>query len=144
MIGTRDLDSFISRSQTAIATTIREDGSPSSSMISYARDGDRLYFSTTTDRVKGRTLARDPRVALCIINLDAPDSFVSVEGTVTIHRDNPKELRELLFRYWDKLLPNYPKGMWATEGREQIEPMLTQAGRAIFEVTPTRVSGFIF
>ena len=72
MIGSEDLDAFVSRSQTAIVTTMRKDGSPSSSMIGDARDGDRLLFSTTVDRVKGRTLARDRRAAICIINENEP------------------------------------------------------------------------
>lgn len=110
MIGTPEFDAFISDSTTAIATTVRKDGTPASSMIGYARDGDRLYFSTTTDRVKGRTLARDPRIVLCVINTNAPNSFVSLEGAVTVHLDNPAHLREHMHQYWDALLPQHPQG----------------------------------
>ena len=143
MIGTPEFDAFISGATTAIATTVRRDGSPASSMIGYARDGDRLYFSTTTDRVKGRTLARDPRIVLGVVNENAPNSFVAVEGTVTVHLDNPRELRERMYRYWDALRPQHPDGLGAAMEREQTEAMFTEPGRAIYEVTPTRVSGTI-
>ena len=143
MLGTADLDAFISSSITAIVTTLRRDGSPASSMIGYSREGDLLYFSTTADRLKGRTLERDRRVVLCIINPAHPDAYVSVEGTVTIHRDNPKELRERMYAYWERLLPEHPNIAWAAMGREQWEPLATEAGRAIYEVTCTRVSGMI-
>ena len=141
MLGTADQDAFISSSITAIATTVRRDGSPASSMIGYARVDDVIYFSTTTDRLKGRTLGRDPRVVLCIINPSIPDAYVSVEGTVTVHADNPAELRERMYEYWELLLPEHPKIAWAAMGREQWEPLATEVGRTIYEVTCTRVSG---
>lgn len=37
-------------------------------MVGYGRKADRLFFSTTIDRLKGRSLARDPRIVLCILN----------------------------------------------------------------------------
>jgi len=143
VLGTPQLDAFVSRSFTAIVTTVRKDGSPSSSMVSYARDGDRLYFSTTTARLKGRTLQRDPRLALCVINDQEPNGYVSVEGTVVIHRDNPQELHERMFQYWDAFGDQYPKSPLRMMGREAIAALLVKPGRAIFEVMPTRVSGVL-
>jgi PPOX class probable F420-dependent enzyme len=143
MIGTVEQDAFVSRSMAAIITTVRADGSPAASMIGYARVGDRLYFSTTVDRLKGRTLTRDPRSVVTVINDNEPSSFVSVEGTVTIHRDNPMVLREQMYDAWDLLRATHPKSFWARGGRAASDPMFSQPGRAIFEVTPTRVSGVI-
>ena len=137
MLGTPDLDSFISQSRRAIATTVRRDGSPASSMVGYARVDDRLLFSSMVDRLKGRTLSRDPRIVLCVLNPDSPMSFVSVEGTVEIHRDNPEALRQQIFQRWDVLVP---ADGWSM-GREATVRQFGEAGRAVFEVTPTRVSG---
>jgi hypothetical protein len=59
ILGTPDLDRFISQSRWAITTTVRRDGSPASSMVGYARVDDRLLFSSMVDRLKGRTLSRE-------------------------------------------------------------------------------------
>jgi PPOX class probable F420-dependent enzyme len=136
MLGTNDHDEFITRSIIAIATTLRADGSPASSMISFVRLDDRLYFTTTMDRLKGRSLARDPRVTLTVLNPHEPWSFVSVEGLVRIHRDNPPELRSLVVALADH--PDYP---WS---RSEVDAMVTAPGRAIFELNADRVSGVVF
>ena len=58
MLGSADLDAFVSHSYLALVTTTRKDGSPSSSMVGCGRDGDSLLFSAQVDRLRGRTLAR--------------------------------------------------------------------------------------
>lgn len=136
MLGSAAQDEFITRSITAIVTTVRAEGSPASSMISFARLDDRLFFTTTMDRAKARMLARDPRAALTILCSDEPWSFVSVEGDVVIHRDNPAELRNLIL---DRC--GHPKYPWS---RTEVEQMITGPGRAMFELVPTRVSGVVF
>lgn len=136
MLGSAAQDEFIARSITAIVVTVRADGSPASSMVSFARLDDRLFFTTTMDRAKARMLVRDPRAALTILSPHEPWSFVSVEGSVTIHHDNPAELRELILERADH--PDYP---WS---RSEIEQMITGPGRAMFELIPTRVSGVVF
>ena len=80
MIGTSAQDVFISSSVIGLLTTIRNDGSPSSSMVSFARRSDRLFFSTTVDRLKGRMLSRDRRCGLTVLNPKEPWSFVVVEA----------------------------------------------------------------
>lgn len=143
MIGTPEQDQFISVSQSAVVTTVRRDGSPASSLIGYARHGDRLLFSSEVGRLKGRTLSRDPRLVMTVINAAHPNSFISVEGTAIIHRDNPRELLEQMYAYWDNLAHLYPRGSWATRGRGSVDALFNSPGRAVFEVTPTRVSGVL-
>lgn len=143
MLGTPELDAFISRSFTAIVTTVRKNGTPSSSMISYARLDNRLYFSTTVGRVKGHTLQNDPRIAVCVINETEPNTYATVEGTVVIHRDNPRALHERIYAYWETFAATYPKCPWVILGREKLETMWAQPGRAVFEVVPNRVSGYL-
>lgn len=143
MLGNDKLDAFISRSFTGIVTVVRTDGSPASSMISYARLGDELYFSTTLDRLKGRRMAADPRIALCVVNDLEPNSYASVEGTVVIHPDNPKALHERMFTVWQTFAERHPQSVWPQWGRAGLEKIWAQPGRAIFEVRATRVSGIV-
>jgi len=51
MIGTAEQDAFINKNKWGVVTTLRADGTPSNSVIFYARDGDDLVFSTTKSRV---------------------------------------------------------------------------------------------
>ena len=135
MIGTEAQDQFIGRSVIALLATVRAAGTPSTSMISVARRGDELFFSTSLDRWKGRSLVRDPRCALTVLNPHEPWSFVTVEGEVVIHADNPADLRQLILDTTD-----HPDYAWA---REAIAPVLEAPGRAMFQLTPTRVSGVV-
>lgn len=144
MLGSDKVDAFITRSFTGIVTTVRRDGTPASSMVSYARLGDRLYFSTALDRLKGRSLARDPRLVLCAVNDLEPNSYASVEGQVVIHRDNPKDLHERMFAFWAGFVERHPASPWAAFGRKSLEKMWAEPGRAIFELLPARVSGQVF
>jgi PPOX class probable F420-dependent enzyme len=84
MIGTPEQDEFINKNRWAVVTTLRKDGSPTSSVIFYARSGDELIFSTTESRLKARTLRRDPRIAVAVLDEGAPHGFVTVEGKASI------------------------------------------------------------
>jgi PPOX class probable F420-dependent enzyme len=66
-----------------LATT-RADGSPHVAPVWFAVDGRVIVFNTGAETVKGRALARDPRVALCVDDERPPFSFVIVEGTVEL------------------------------------------------------------
>ena len=135
MIGTDDEDAFVSRCVIALVTTVRANGTPSTSMVSFVRRGDRLFFTTTLERHKGRSLARDPRCGLTVLDPYEPWSYVSVEGGIVIHRDNPPDLRQIFLDRVDH--PDYP---WS---REEIEPMLVAPSRAIFELIPSRVTSVL-
>jgi PPOX class probable F420-dependent enzyme len=75
-----------------LATT-RLDGRPHVAPIWFALDDDgTIVFTTFEESLKGRTLRRDPRAALCVDDEAPPFSFVTVEGTVEISED-PEELR---------------------------------------------------
>lgn len=76
--------------------TVRADGRPHVAPIWFALDttaigpdspiGD-IVFNTGADTVKGKALARDRRVALCVDDDRPPFSFVTIEGTATISED---------------------------------------------------------
>jgi PPOX class probable F420-dependent enzyme len=76
----------------ATVATLDADGSPHTSVVWFLRDGDHLLFSTKVDRVKARNLARDPRVALSVFELENPYSAVDVRGTAELIVDEGKVL----------------------------------------------------
>jgi PPOX class probable F420-dependent enzyme len=86
---------FLDRSPapTAKLATVRADGRPHVAPVWFALDtstagadsvlGD-LVFNTGVDTLKGKSILRDPRVALCVDDERPPFSFVVIEGMATV------------------------------------------------------------
>ncbi|GAB4330971.1 MAG: PPOX class F420-dependent oxidoreductase [Dehalococcoidia bacterium] len=132
MIGNEEQDAFVSGNKWAVVTTLRSNGTPSSSVIFYAREGDEILFSTTEDRLKAKTLERDPRIAVCVIDEGPPYRYVTIEGHATLQRDN--------------IVPAHITINKAMRGGdftppEGFEERLRQQRRLIVRVRPERVSG---
>ncbi|MFD9128855.1 PPOX class F420-dependent oxidoreductase [Kitasatospora sp. NPDC059571] len=73
--------------RTAKLATTRADGRPHVAPVWFLLDGDDLVLNTGRDTVKGRTLARDPRVMLCVDDERPPFSFVLVQGRAVLSDD---------------------------------------------------------
>jgi PPOX class probable F420-dependent enzyme len=58
----------------------RADGRPHVSPVCFVLDGDELAFVLSPGSVKGKSLARDGRIAVCVSDERQPYSFVTVEG----------------------------------------------------------------
>jgi PPOX class probable F420-dependent enzyme len=67
--------------------TVRLDGSPHVAPIWFAVDGPSVVFTTAATSLKGRTLLRDRRVALCVDDERPPFAFANVEGTAELSED---------------------------------------------------------
>lgn len=85
--------SFLSTgTRTGKLSTVRADGSPHVAPVWFVVDGDDVVLNTGADTVKGRNLARDPRVALCVDDERPPFSFVTLHGRAELS-DDLAELR---------------------------------------------------
>ncbi|MEV7521264.1 PPOX class F420-dependent oxidoreductase [Streptomyces sp. NPDC091371] len=73
--------------RTGKLSTVREDGSPHIAPIWFVLDGDSFVFTTGKDTVKGRNLARDGRVALCVDDDRPPFAYVVLQGRAEISED---------------------------------------------------------
>ncbi|MFB7998111.1 PPOX class F420-dependent oxidoreductase [Streptomyces sp. NPDC056002] len=79
---------FVSEgTRTAKLSTVRPDGSPHIAPVWFVLDGADLLFNTGKDTVKGRNLARDNRVALCVDDERPPFSFTVIEGRAELSED---------------------------------------------------------
>ncbi len=65
----------------------RANGAPHVVPIWFVRDGDDIIFTTGSGTVKGKALARDDRVALCVDDERPPFAFVAVEGRAELSTD---------------------------------------------------------
>jgi PPOX class probable F420-dependent enzyme len=83
----------LARPRTGKLSTVREDGSPHVTPVWFLLDGDEVVFTTGKDTVKGRNLARDGRVALCVDDDRPPFAYVVLRGRARLSEDL-KELRQ--------------------------------------------------
>jgi len=66
-------------------------GRPLVAPIWFIVEDDSIIFNTGKDTAKGRSLARDPRVSLCVDLEEPPYAFVQVQGEAELSED-PAEL----------------------------------------------------
>ncbi|MFH8804173.1 PPOX class F420-dependent oxidoreductase [Streptomyces sp. NPDC017936] len=79
---------FVSHgTRTGKLSTVRADGRPHVAPIWFLLDGDEVVFNTGKNTVKGRNLARDGRVALCVDDDRPPFGFVVLQGAARLSED---------------------------------------------------------
>lgn len=78
--------------RTAKLATVRADGRPHLAPIWFVLDGNDVVFNTGARTVKGRNLAREGRIALCVDDDRPPFAYVVLEGRARLSED-PGELR---------------------------------------------------
>ncbi|GAA4226314.1 PPOX class F420-dependent oxidoreductase [Actinomadura meridiana] len=84
---------FVSEgTRTGKAGVTRKDGTPHVTPIWFVLDGDDVLFNTHRDSLKGRVLARDPRVTICVDDQTPPYSYVTLEAKASLIED-PDETR---------------------------------------------------
>jgi PPOX class probable F420-dependent enzyme len=106
-------------------TTIRADGSPHSTPVWAARDGDDVLISTVVGRAKDRHMRRDPRVSVSCFDPDDPIRYVTVEGRASLTTDGGPQLIQTLSQKYDGT------PFSADEGTDRV--------RVVVRVRPERV-----
>jgi PPOX class probable F420-dependent enzyme len=121
---------FIGRSTKAVLATIKRDGRPQLSNVSYTLDEDGLIkISVTRDRAKTRNLLRDPRASLTILGESFSD-YVVVEGRCEVHDgDVVPELRHVYERITGGPHPNW----------EEFDAAMIADGRVVLAITVDRI-----
>jgi PPOX class probable F420-dependent enzyme len=126
-----DVISFLSEgTRTAMLGYVAADGRPLVAPVWFFVDDGQLVFNTGKDTAKGRALARDPRVAICVDDPHPPYSFVQVQGVAALSED-PEDL----FAVASRTGARYMGADKADEyGRRNSVP-----GELVVRVRPTKV-----
>ncbi|RDI73687.1 PPOX class putative F420-dependent enzyme [Gaiella occulta] len=67
-----------------VATTLRADGSPHSTVVWVDADGDSVSFNTARGRAKERNILRDPRLSLVVVDPQNAYRWLAVTGTAEL------------------------------------------------------------
>lgn len=116
---------------TAKLATVRADGRPHVAPVWVALDGSQILFNTGAGTVKGRNLARDPRLALAFDDERPPFAFVVVEGTAELIDDLPEVQR------WAAVIGGRYMG---ADRSEEYGTRNGVPGELLVRVTPTHVT----
>jgi PPOX class probable F420-dependent enzyme len=107
---TSDLLGTLGRSGLGVLVTLKRDGRPQLSNITYLYDGARIRISLTDDRAKTRNLRRDPRASL-YVNGPRGRSYVVVEGKAEltpVAADEHDEVVDKLVTYYRDAAGEHP------------------------------------
>ena len=118
---TDDVIAFLSEgTRTGMLGYLASDGRPLVAPVWFVVDGGELVFNTGKNTAKGRALARDPRVVMCVDDPRPPYSFVQVQGIASISEE-PDDLLEFATRTggrsWVPIGPRNTAGATASLGR---------------------------
>jgi PPOX class probable F420-dependent enzyme len=78
---------LLAGTRTGKLSYLAADGRALVAPVWFVLEGDRLVFNTGKDSAKGRALARDPRVAICVDLEEPPYAFVQVQGVAELSED---------------------------------------------------------
>jgi len=126
-----DVIAFLSEgTRTGLLGYLASDGRPLVAPVLFVVDGGALAFNTGKNTAKGRALARDPRVVMCVDDSQPPYSFVQVQGIATLGED-PQDVLDIATRTGGR----YMGAARAEEfGRRNGVP-----GELVVRITPTKV-----
>ncbi|OBH62074.1 F420-dependent protein [Mycobacterium colombiense] len=129
---TEKVSEFLSAgTRTGMLGYLAADGRPLVAPVWFVVDDGQLAFNTGRDTSKGRALARDPRVVICVDDPHPPYSFVQVQGVATVSED-PQDVLDIATRTGRR----YMGADRADEfGRRNAVP-----GELVVRVRPTKVN----
>ena len=98
---------FLEQPYYATVTTVREDGSPHTTVVWVDVDDEGVLFNTATGRAKPRHIERDPRVSLTVIDPENGYRWISVDGRAEVTTEGANaSIDKLAKKYLDK--DSYP------------------------------------
>ena len=120
--------------RTGMLGYVASDGRPLVAPVWFLVEDGQLVFNTGRETSKGRALARDSRVVLCVDDPHPPYSFVQVQGVATVSED-PRELLDTATRIGARYM--------GADRAEQFGRRNAVPGELVVRVHPTKViTGF--
>lgn len=109
---------------------VAADGRPLVAPVWIIVDNGELVFNTARESAKGRALARDSRVVICVDDPHPPYSFVQVQGTASVE-DGAHDLLDIATRIGRRYM--------GAHRAEEIGRRNAVPGELVVRVRPTKV-----
>ena len=116
--------------RTGMLGYLASDGRPLVAPVWFVVDGGELVFNTGKNTAKGRALARDPRVVMCVDDPRPPYSFVQVQGIASISEE-PDDLLEFATRTGGRYM--------GADRAEEYGRRNSVPGEIVVRIKPTKV-----
>jgi PPOX class probable F420-dependent enzyme len=116
--------------RTAMLGYLAADGRPLIAPVWFIVDNGELVFNTARESAKGRALARDSRVAICVDDPHPPYSFVQVQGIASV-QDGAPDLLDIATRIGGRYM--------GTHRAKEIGRRNAVPGELVVRVRPTKV-----
>src|ERR1700739_4972581 len=100
-------------------------------VLDIGEDGVQLVFNTGRDTSKGRALARDSRVVICVDDPHPPYSFVQVQGIASV-QDGAEDLLEIATRIGGRYM--------GAHRAKEFGQRNAVSGELVVRVQPTKVT----
>ena len=112
---------FLEQPFVGTVTTLRDDGSPHSTIVWVDTNTGEVSFNTATGRAKEKHLRRDPRVSLLVVDPENTYRWVAVSGTAELTTDGADgQIDRLAKKYLGQ--DEYP---WRNPEEERITVRIT-------------------
>jgi len=103
-----------------VVTTLREDGSPHSTIVWVDVEGDKVSFNTARGRAKPRHLEHDPRASLLMVDPNNAFRWVAVSGPTEVTEEGADaQIDKLAKKYLGK--DEYP---WRNPEETRIKVLI--------------------
>jgi PPOX class probable F420-dependent enzyme len=108
---------FLEQPFVGTVTTLRQDGSPHSTIVWVDTDTDEVSFNTAAGRAKEKHLRNDPRVSVLVVDPENTYKWVALSGTAEITTDGADEqIDKLAKKYLGK--DEYP---WRDPSEQRVK-----------------------
>ena len=121
---------LLDRPNFAHLATIMADGSPHSAPVWIAREGDLLLVCTEASSLKGKNTARDPRVAVSIVDFVDPYTELQIRGRVIERRPDPQ------LKYYDEISVKYTGQAWPYRDEKSPIVLVIEITKALYSKQP--------
>jgi PPOX class probable F420-dependent enzyme len=117
--------------RTGMLGFLASDGRPLVAPVWFIVDHGELVFNTERASAKGRALARDSRVVICVDDPHPPYSFVQVQGIASL-RDEAEEKRDIATRIGGRYM--------GAHRAKEFGKRNAVSGELVVRVQPTKVN----
>ena len=121
----QELSKFLAESHVAHLATVRPDGRPHVTPISYIADLEaqgKAYVMAPDNTVKFQNVRQNPKVSLSVANDQRPFDYVLLEGEGRLTQDNIADVLErMCHRYYPERGPAYARELLAAGGLLVLE-----------------------